>query len=119
MAFLKRFFPFLMRASIRGPTSLAPDGRSCHAACGGKQRAKPLKQRTRSQVKHSLACAVLCRRIICFLNILVAPSSCDRERLREATSNVRLLGLPVRCGWRCGIHSVQVAALKFVSYSVL
>jgi len=67
MAFLKRFFPFLMRASIRGPTSLAPDGRSCHAACGGKQRAKPLKQRTRSQVKHSLACAVQCRRIICFL----------------------------------------------------
>jgi hypothetical protein len=31
MAFLKRFFPYLMRASIRGPTSLAPDERSCHA----------------------------------------------------------------------------------------
>jgi len=67
----------------------------------------------------ALACAVLCRRIICFLNILVAPSRCDRERLREVTSKVRLLGLLVRCGRRYGIHSVQVAALKFVSYSVL
>jgi len=38
-----------------GPlTSLAPDERSCHAACGGKRRAKPLKQRTRSQVKLAL-----------------------------------------------------------------
>ena len=36
------------------PTPLAPDERSCHAACGGKRRAKPLKQRTRSQVKLAL-----------------------------------------------------------------
>jgi len=34
--------------------TLAPDERSCHAACGGKRRAKPLKQRARSQVKLSL-----------------------------------------------------------------
>jgi len=39
---------------ISSLTRLAPDERSCHAACGGKRRAKPLKQRTRSQVKHSL-----------------------------------------------------------------
>ena len=56
MAFLKRFFPFLMRASIRGPTPLAPAERSCHAACGGTRRAKPLKQRARSQVKLALCC---------------------------------------------------------------
>jgi hypothetical protein len=66
-----------------------------------------------------LACAVARRNIICFLIILVAPSSCDRERLREATSKVWLLGLPVRCGRRYGIHSVQMAALKFVSNFVL
>jgi hypothetical protein len=63
MAFLKRFFPFLMRASIRGPTSLAPDERSCHAACGGKQRAKPLRQRTRSQVKPTLCVLEYCHDI--------------------------------------------------------
>ena len=37
-----------------GPTPLAPVERFCHAACGGKRRAKPLKQRTRSQVKLAL-----------------------------------------------------------------
>jgi len=42
MAFLKRFFPYLMRASIKGPTLLAPVERSCHAACGGKRRANGL-----------------------------------------------------------------------------
>jgi hypothetical protein len=31
------------------------------------RRAKPLKQLTRSQVKLTLACAVQCRRIYCFL----------------------------------------------------
>jgi hypothetical protein len=39
----------------QSPTSLAPDERSCHAACGGNWRAKPLKQRTRSQVKLAFA----------------------------------------------------------------
>ena len=67
----------------------------------------------------ALASAVARRNIICFLIILVAPSICDREWLREAASKVWLLGLPVRCGWRYGIHSVQMAALKFVSYFVL
>jgi hypothetical protein len=33
---------------------LALDKRSCHAACAGRRRDKPPKQRTRSQVKLTL-----------------------------------------------------------------
>lgn len=45
MGFLRKFFPYSMRAYIKDLTSLAPDERSCHTACEGKRRAKPALER--------------------------------------------------------------------------
>ena len=54
-----------------------------------------------------------------FSDFLAAPSGCDRGWFKDTPSQVTDLGLPVRCGWLRGTHSVQVAALKFVSCFVL